>query len=120
MLKGISEIILYVQDMNAQVTFYRDILKLPIAYPPGLDNYSEEFWVVFDTGVCKLALHGGGKKRFGDDAPKFVFDTGDVSSTRQYLIDHGVTVGKIRSPAPGVTVCDAVDPEGNYFSIECR
>lgn len=27
-------------------------------------------------------------------------------------------VGDARSPAPGVTVCDGTDPEGNPFSIE--
>lgn len=120
MLKQISEVILYVADMDAQVRFYRDVMQLPIAFPADLEDYSQEFWVVFDTGVCKLALHGGGSKEFGKDAPKFVFDSDDVNSTRNYLIDQAVQVGDVREPAPGVMVFDGVDPEGNYFSVEHR
>ena len=120
MLKQISEIIIYVSDMDAQVRFYRDVLGLSISYPAGLDSYSQEFWVVFDTGLCKLALHGGGNKEFGKDAPKFVFDTDDVKAVQQYLTGQNVKVGEIREPAPGVEVFDAADPEGNYFSVEKR
>jgi predicted enzyme related to lactoylglutathione lyase len=120
MIRNLSEIIIYVQDMDAQVEFYRDVLKLPIEYPAELKTYRDEQWVVFETGDCKLALHSGGKKKFGPDAPKFVFDVDDVKRTREFLSLKGVNVGKIRTPAPGIEVLDAEDPEGNQFSIEHR
>jgi hypothetical protein len=77
-------------------------------------------WVTFDTGVCTLALHGGGKRDFGPDAPKFVFEVEKIEEVRQVLLDRGVPMGPLRGAAPGVWVCDGQDPEGNNFSIESR
>ncbi|MDB4637268.1 hypothetical protein OAK47_00485 [Planctomycetaceae bacterium] len=74
--------------------------------------------MVFKTGQCSLALHGGGEKRIGEDAPKFVFKVEEIEPTRQYLLDAGVEMSEIHSPAPGIKVCDTRDPEGNVFSIE--
>lgn len=112
------ELILYVEDMSGQVSFYRDKFGFEIKNPQGLEDYSNEFWVELDTGNCSLALHAGGKRRFGADAPKFVFRVDDILAARQLLIDQGVEMGEIRSAAPGIWVCDGADPEGNKFSIE--
>lgn len=120
MISKLTEVILYVKDMENQVLFYRDILKLPLEYPSGLGSYANEQWVLFDTGPCKLALHGGGHKDFGRDAPKFVFGVENLKATRELLSLKGVSLSAIRCPAPGVEVVDAEDPEGNVFSIECR
>lgn len=116
----IMEVILYVENMNLQVSFYRDILGFKVKTPQEASDYSNEFWVEFDTGSCSLALHAGGKRRFGADAPKFVFQVSDILAARQSLIDQEVEMGEIRSAAPGTWVCDGVDPEGNKFSIESR
>lgn len=114
----IMEVILYVEDMNLQVSFYRDILGFKIITPQKTSDYSKEFWVEFDTGSCSLALHAGGKRRFGVDAPKFVFQVSDILAARQSLIDQEVEMGEIRSAAPGIWVCDGLDPEGNKFSLD--
>lgn len=114
----IMEVILYVEDMNGQVSFYKDKFGFEIKNPTGLDDYSSEFWVELDTGNCSLALHAGGKRRFGADAPKFVFRVEDILAARQLLLDQEVEMGEIRSAAPGIWVCDGIDPEGNKFSIE--
>ena len=114
----LMEVILYVEDMDAQVSFYRDKLGLQLKFPKEATNYGEEFWVELDSGACSLALHAGGKRRFGADAPKIVFRVGDILAARQELLDQDVELGEIRSATPGVWVCDAVDPEGNKFSIE--
>jgi catechol 2,3-dioxygenase-like lactoylglutathione lyase family enzyme len=119
-LLHLCEIILYVEDMNTQVRFYRDRLGLRLTHPQGIDDFSAEYWVTFDTGACTLALHGGGQKRIGQDSPKIVFLTDDLAASRALLASRGVAVSAPRSPAPGVDVCDAKDPEGNPFSIESR
>jgi predicted enzyme related to lactoylglutathione lyase len=116
----VIEIILYVKDMDSQVGFYRDVLGLEIITPKGLETYTDQMWVTFDTGPCILALHGGGEGNFGKDAPKFVFEVNDVELTRSQLIERGVAMGEIRSPSPGVMVSDGEDPEGNWFSIESQ
>lgn len=114
----LMEVIIYVEDMNDQVSFYRDKLGLKVKFPKQSTDYSEEFWVELDCGPCSLALHTGGKRRFGADAPKIVFRVDDILAERQTLIDKDVPLGEIRSAAPGVWVCDGEDPEGNKFSIE--
>jgi predicted enzyme related to lactoylglutathione lyase len=116
----IIEIILYVADMDSQVRFYRDVLGLCIEYPKDLAGYSKEMWVTFETGMCCLALHGGGKRRLGPDTPKIVFSVEEMAATRQDLVALGVEMGEIRTAAPGILVCDGKDPEGNPFSIESR
>jgi predicted enzyme related to lactoylglutathione lyase len=116
----LMEVILYVQDMGVQVSFYRDLLGLKVKEPQGEGEWASAHWVELDTGPCTLALHRGGQRRLGDDAPKIVFRVPDVPGARQELVRQGVPVGEVRSPAPGVQVSDGVDPEGNRFSIESR
>lgn len=117
---GLFETILYVEDMAAQVAFYRDKLGLAVKEPRGLADYSHEYWVELDTGPCTLVLHGGGKRRLSEDAPKVVFQVENISEARAALLARGVSLGQQRTPAPGVWVCDGYDPEGNKFSIESR
>jgi len=117
---GLMEVILYVQDMEAQVSFYRDVLGLEVKEPPEIRDLDNVSWVELDTGCCTLALHAGGQSRFGEDAPKIVFRVADVPATRSELLRRGVPMGEVRSPAPRVHVCDGRDPEGNRFSVECR
>lgn len=117
---GLIEVILYVQDMNKQVAFYRDNFELPVLYPAGLADYSQEVWVVLDTGTCKLALHGGGQKRPGDNTPMLVFGVADIHATRTILLARGVQLQEVFSAAPGVWVCHGVDAEGNPLAIEAH
>ena len=51
----IMEIILYVEDINGQVSFYRDKLGFKVKTPQESADYSNEFWVELDTGSCSLA-----------------------------------------------------------------
>lgn len=125
-IKGITEIILFVEDMGAQVSFYRDQLGLEISYPRNLEEYSQEAWVTFETGKCTLALHEGGEHRVGEATPltayraKVVFSVDDIESARRELIAAGISLGEIRTAAPNVLVCDGEDPEGNQFSLESQ
>jgi predicted enzyme related to lactoylglutathione lyase len=114
---GLIEIILYAKDMNKMVQFYKDVLDLPLSIP-GKADYAKESWVTFQTGGCTLAIHSGGNGNTGSDSPKIVFQVDDIKSARFQLLQASVAVSDIRSPAPGVQVCDAKDPEGNPFSIE--
>lgn len=120
MIGKLGEVIVYVEDMKKQVAFYRDVLGLNVIEPAGESDLGDAYWVVFETGSCHLALHGGGQRRFGKDAPKFVFFVDDIQAKRAGLMDSGVSVSDVRSPAPGVAVVDCSDPEGNVFSIESR
>ena len=67
----LMEVILYVQDMGAQVSFYRDVLGLRVVEPQGAGDWAGVHWVELDTGSCTLALHAGGQRRQGEDAPRW-------------------------------------------------
>jgi membrane protease YdiL (CAAX protease family)/catechol 2,3-dioxygenase-like lactoylglutathione lyase family enzyme len=112
------EVILYVQDMNLMVSFYRDVLGLDVKEPEAVKDFRDFYWVVFSTGSCSLVLHAGGKQQLGEDAPKIVFQVTDIHTARSTLIERGVELGEVQSPALNVLVCDGRDPEGNAFSLE--
>lgn len=116
--QGLIEVILYVQDMQRQVVFYRDVIGLQVTYPSGLADYTPESWVTFATGDCTLALHSGGQGRQGLDTPMIVFGVTDIHAARLDLIRQGVQVKDAFSAAPGVWVAHAIDPEGNPIAIE--
>jgi len=116
----LMEVILYVQDMNAQVSFYRDKLGLTLKEPQDVTDFSEVYWVEFDTGACILALHAGGEGDFGKDAPGITFRVTDIEAARNELIQRGVAMGEVNAPAPGHLVADGRDAEGNRFSIESQ
>ena len=115
---GLIEVILFVQDMEVMVQFYRDTLGLKLTYPLNVKNYSQEHWVTFWTGACTLALHLGGQKRLGADTPKIVFGVQDIEHARSYLCQRDVEISDIRIVGAGSQVCDGFDPEGNPFSLE--
>jgi catechol 2,3-dioxygenase-like lactoylglutathione lyase family enzyme len=119
MIGKLGEVILYVEDMAKQVAFYRDVLGFRVIDPADT-NPCDAFWVLFDTGSCQLALHGGGERRFGEDAPKFVFMVDDIQAARAELLAKGVAAGDVFSPVPNVSVVNCTDPEGNRFSLEMR
>lgn len=43
MIKSLFQIILYVQNMDLMVRFYRDIIGLTVQSPAGLSDYSNEY-----------------------------------------------------------------------------
>jgi CBS domain-containing protein len=120
LLTGIVSVILYVEDMSLMVGFYRDKLGFEVEFPAGLADYSEESWVVMDTGACQLALNAGGSNNVGDDAPMVVFGVSDIEAARNALISRGVMLEEIFDAGGGVKVAQGRDPEKNPISIEQR
>jgi len=117
-ITGLTEVVLYVKNMELMVQFYRDILGLKILYPQNVSVYTNENRVTFWAGACTLALHSGGREHQEMDSPRIVFGVNNIERSRSYLLQREVLVGEIRLISPGILVCDAVDPEGNRFSLE--
>ncbi len=111
------QVIVNVRNMPGQVAFYRDVMGFPVVYPPTGRPEDEDF-VRFDTGGAYLVLHRGRTRPNAGDEPRLSFITPDIRATRRRLLGEGVAVAEIRSPASGVLVADARDPEGNAFHIE--
>ncbi len=117
MIQSLFRIILYVEDMDKMVTFYRDVMGLTVKNPSP-SGYKDAFWVEFETGGCILVLHGGGKGRLDKDTPKMSFLVDDIESARNFLISKDVYMDEIFSPVSGSKVCNGLDPEGFPFSLD--
>lgn len=120
LLTGLVSVILYVEDMNLMVSFYRDKLGFDVEFPADQPDYSQETWVLIDSGVCKLALNAGGSNNVGDDAPMIVFGVADIEAARNALLDRGVALEEIFDAGDGVKVAQGRDPEKNPISLEQR
>ena len=104
-------VIVNVRDTPAQVAFYRDVMGFSVTYPPTGRPEVEDF-VRLDTGGAYLVLHTGRTNPNARDEPRLSFITDDVRAVRRRLLDVEGSVADIQSPAPGVLVADARDPEG--------
>jgi len=126
----LSEIILHVQDMNAQVNFYQQVLGLKVVEPQGAKDFREFYTVKLQTSGCLLVLDSTvqDKEDEEDEADeeheehearqKLVFRVSNIEATRKELLAHGSLLEEVQSPMQGVWVCEGVDPEGNTFSIQ--
>ncbi|MEA3327207.1 MAG: VOC family protein [Chloroflexota bacterium] len=111
-----TEVILYVQDMNSEVRFYRDVLGLSIRYPQGLADYSVEMWVEFILGDTILALHGGAETQ-PDDLHEIVFWVDDVVQAREAIIAAGYDLNEIRTLEDDTSIAQGLDPAGHRYAI---
>lgn len=117
-VQGLIQVILYVADMNRAVQFYRSMLGLTVAQPASRESYAGEQWVLLETGGAQLALHIGGAGELGADAPMVVFKVTEVEPLRNKLLAYGVPMEDAFSPAPGITIANGRDPDGNRFTIK--
>lgn len=117
LISGIQmQIILYVQNMNSEVRFYRDVLGLQIRYPQNLEDFSTEMWVEFELGDGSLALHGGAQVS-PDDLHEIVFKVENVAHARQMIINAGIAMDEVRPLEDGSPIATGRDPDGHRFSI---
>lgn len=91
----LSEVILYVEDIDAMVEYYTEVMDLEIA-----SGAPEHGFVAFDTGRCQLCLHAGRDGDIGPYAPKVVFEVDDLQAARESLESKGIRMSEIRSPTP--------------------
>jgi catechol 2,3-dioxygenase-like lactoylglutathione lyase family enzyme len=109
----LTEVVLYVRDMERAIHFFRDVL--------GLDpQFESAHWTTFHAGACALALHATDRREQGIGEPDPTFLVADAAAERERLAALGVEVTGLREPAAGVRVFDLRDPDGNRLSIESR
>jgi catechol 2,3-dioxygenase-like lactoylglutathione lyase family enzyme len=114
---GIAEISLTVENMEAMVCFYRDILGLRVRYPQNVRSYRGEPCVYFWAGACILALRTGSKQPAAGSSSRIIFSVRDIEHAHSYLLSRDIPVGDIRISCSGEYFCDGLDPEGNEFSL---
>jgi predicted enzyme related to lactoylglutathione lyase len=118
-IQALGEVIIYVQDMQKEVLFYRDALGLTVKAPIDTGDYSKEHWVTFETGTCVLALHSGGSVGEESRETTVVFLV-ENHEAAELVCKRGVSLGPVREPVKGTKVRDGLDPEGHRFALEWR
>ena len=115
-------IILYVNDFEKSMDFYKGILGLPI-------KLQQDTYVEFDTGAITLSINTRKdvKELTGLNVPESststqTFEVGfvveDVGATIETLRQQGVTILKEPVTKPwGQTVAYVADPDGHYIEI---
>jgi catechol 2,3-dioxygenase-like lactoylglutathione lyase family enzyme len=112
-LEGATRVILWVQDFDAALDFYRDVLGLSLAYPAGGG------WAEFQTAGPALCLHEG---RAHDHPTRHVASFGwrveDLDGAVAWLASHGVEVSRPHRISETLRSVDFADPSGNALFFE--
>ena len=112
MLKQLSSLMVYVENMDRAVPFYRDVLGLPLqTQSPG--------WSQFDLGNGTiLGLHVA-MAEAGAAGPGWTpgFAVDDVKATKQRLVAAGATIAQDFHDIPGGGVLEFTDPDGNHIGV---
>ncbi|WP_046174955.1 VOC family protein [Domibacillus indicus] len=115
-------VILYVNDFEKAMNFYKGILGLSV-------KMQQDTYVEFDTGVITLSINTRKdvKELTGLHVPEGsasaqTFEVGfvveDVAATIESLRQQGVTILKEPDTKPwGQTVAYIADPDGHYIEI---
>ena len=109
---AVRRIILFTNDMEAMVAFYRDSLGLALVT-------DEPNWKDLDGGSIRIALHNG-SAMVGRRAPKIAFHAADVPAAREELLARGLKLGALIRSNAGPTFFDGKDPDGNPLTVSDR
>ena len=111
----VSHVILRVRDLNASVTFYRDLV--------GLTLISESLgFVFFDGGSIQIALNANPNEPTDETTTEVTLEVDDVYSTVKEMEDRGI---EFEVPVRQVTTAgDRTlhathfrDPDGHFWSV---
>lgn len=114
----VSYVIIFVSDMKNSVSFYRDVLELPM-------KFESPEWTEFSTGDATLALHasrGPGGTDDGDgDLPPGRCRPGlgvpDLGAFHERMVERGVRCVQEPKDLFGARVAQYMDPDGLVISV---
>lgn len=114
-IRGTDFVMYHVSDLDRAVTFYRDVLGLP------LEVESKEYnWAEFDCGNVTLALQATLHPVGVGGGCRIALAVEDIKAAYEELVAKQAPV--MRSPQDH-GVChafDVRDPDGNLILIHCR
>lgn len=111
-------VIVFVSDMKRSVSFYRDVLGLPL-------KFESAGWTEFSTGAATLALHAsGGRQAEGDEAPgpaagrcRPGLGVPDLDAFHRRMRERGVPCVQEPEEVFGARVAQYLDPDGLAISV---
>ena len=112
----LSYAIVFVSDMARAVTFYRDVVGLPL-------RFESPSWTEFNTEGATLALHASqtGPKRDSEQHWAGQCRPGlsvpDLDQFHQRMIEHNVPCLQAPKETFGARIAQYVDPDGLAISI---
>jgi predicted enzyme related to lactoylglutathione lyase len=114
MLEGIHSVLIWTEDLQRLLPFYRDVLGLK----PQMEN---EGFVAFEaaTGAAlALGTHSDVKGRSRDPNRVMVdFQVDDCGAEYERLSKRGVEFVRAPSKEDGVIIATFVDPDGNILQL---
>ncbi len=113
---GLRHVALFVQDLDACLHFYIDVLGMQLEWQPDPDNY------YLTSGSDNLALHrasdvASGQQRL--DHIGFILKTpADVDAWHTHFVQHGVKILQLpRTHRDGARSFYCEDPAGNVVQM---
>lgn len=106
----VVKFMLFAQDMDRGVAFYRDVIGLEV----GLHT---PHWSELKHGDAVVALHGGGSG--ARTKTGLSFQVADVEAAVQEIAKGGGEVVLAPEDRPGerIKLAECADPEGNVFMV---
>lgn len=114
-------VIIYVSDMERSVSFYRDVLGLPMKFTsPG--------WTEFDTGTTTVALHRALNEKQSAEVQRSTpglaqlgFSVDDLQAAYEALKAQDVPFSLPPQKQPsGITLAVLHDPDGLGITLQQR
>jgi lactoylglutathione lyase len=110
-------VIITVSDMQRSVSFYRDVLGLPLRFEsPG--------WTEFATEGATVALHGAGSHEQRSTSSSLNagccrpgFNVPDLDAFHEKMVQQGVQCIEATREVFGSRVAQYADPDGLAFSV---
>ena len=108
----IDHVWVWTRDMDAAVSFYGDVLGLPL-----VQRFGNE-WSEFDAGAIRIGSHGAGDVAEVPHAGTIVFRVEDLDAARLALGERGVVFDPHEGEVPGVgRYVSFADPDGNSLQL---
>jgi catechol 2,3-dioxygenase-like lactoylglutathione lyase family enzyme len=114
LIKAVDTVMLFVEDIDAQLAWYQATLELPLRFRHG-------DWAVFDVGPIQLAMHGGAEfgARVSTQRAIVSLEVDDYAAAKQTLEGRGVAF-HFENETPNARFGTFRDPEGTEIQISQR
>lgn len=114
----LSYAIVFVSDMKRSVSFYRDVMEIPL-------RFESPAWSEFETGDATLALHASDQGNSGKEGPQLEpagrcrpgLRVSNLDDFHRKMVEKKVPCVQEPKDIFGVRIAQYVDPDGLAISV---